>query len=85
MRKPLTIEKQVRKELVASIKRYAQENLDEEMGDLKAGLLLDYFLEEIGPTVYNLAIRDAQTHLQEKVTDLDAVCYRDELPYWQDS
>ena len=27
--------------LLASIKRYAAENLDEEIGDLKAGLLLD--------------------------------------------
>jgi uncharacterized protein (DUF2164 family) len=44
------------KQLIASIKRYAAANLDEEIGDLKAGLLLDYCLKEIGPTIYNQAI-----------------------------
>jgi uncharacterized protein (DUF2164 family) len=36
------------KQLIASIKRYAVANLDEEIGDLKAGLLLDYVVKEIG-------------------------------------
>jgi uncharacterized protein (DUF2164 family) len=70
------------KQLLASIKRYVAENLDQEIGDLKAGLLLDYCLKEIGPTIYNQAIADAQSYLQERVVDLESVCYQKEFSYW---
>jgi hypothetical protein len=45
----IKISPETRQRLIASLKRYAAENLDEELGDLKAGLLLDYCLTEIGP------------------------------------
>lgn len=67
---------------VASIKRFFEEHMDEDVGDLKAKLLLDFFLEEVGPSVYNGAVNDAQAILQERVVDLDGVCYHDEFGYW---
>jgi uncharacterized protein (DUF2164 family) len=70
------------KQLEASIKRYVAENLDQDIGDLKAGMLLDYCLREIGPTIYNTAIADAQAYFQGRVTDLDGVCYEREFTYW---
>jgi len=70
------------KQLHASIKRYVAENLDQDIGDLKAGLLLDYFLKEIGPVVYNRAIADAQSYFQERAVDLEGVCYEKEFTYW---
>lgn len=70
------------KQLHASIKRYFAENLDQEIGDLKAGMLLDYCLKEIGPTIYNQAIGDAQTYFQGRVADLEGVCYEKEFTYW---
>ncbi len=68
--------------LIGSIQRYARENLDETIGDLKARLLLDFCLREIGPAVYNQAIADAQSHLQTQVAELDAACHRTEFTYW---
>lgn len=73
---------ETRKRLVASIKRYAAENLDGEIGELKAGLLLDYCLQEIGPAVYNQAIADAQSYFTGRVADLEGVCHEAELSYW---
>jgi uncharacterized protein (DUF2164 family) len=70
------------KRLVASLKRYAAENLDEEIGDLKAGLLLDYCLAEIGPLVYNQAIADAQSYFTGRVADLEGVCHEAEFGFW---
>ena len=70
------------KQLHASIKRYFAENLDQDIGDLKAGMLLDYCLKEIGPAIYNQAISDAQTYFQGRVADLEGVCYEKELTYW---
>jgi uncharacterized protein (DUF2164 family) len=68
--------------LVASIKRYAAENLNEEIGDLKAGLLLEYCLEEIGPSIYNQAIADAQSYFTGRVADLEGVCHEPEFGFW---
>ena len=70
------------KRLEASIKRYVAENLEQDIGDLKAGMLLDYCLREIGPTIYNKAIADAQAYVHARVTDLDGVCYEKEFTYW---
>jgi len=67
---------------IASIKRYVMEELDQEIGDLKSGLFLDYILEEIGPSVYNQAIADARHFFEERIADLDGVCFRAEFPYW---
>lgn len=72
-----------RKRLIVSIKRYAAENLEEEIGDLKAGLLLEYCLREIGPLVYNQAITDAQKYFQARVEDLEGVCHQPEFTFWK--
>ena len=60
-----------KREIVVSIKRYFLEERDEEIGGLQASLLLDFVLKEIGPSIYNQAIRDAQDALQRTVGDLD--------------
>jgi uncharacterized protein (DUF2164 family) len=78
----ITLSREVTKQLRASIKRYVAENLDEAIGDLKAGMLLDYVLKEIAPTVYNRAITDAQAYFQGRVADLDGVCFEKEFGYW---
>lgn len=70
------------KQLQASIKRYFAENLDQDIGDLKAGMPLNYCLIEIGPSIYNQAIADAQAYFQVRVGDLEGVCYEKEFTYW---
>ncbi len=80
----MTIElsKQARAEAVASIQRYFREELPEPIGELPAGLLLNFFLEEIGPAIYNKAIADAQERLAGRVSDLNGELYADEFQYW---
>lgn len=79
---PIELPKEAKTELAASIRRYFREHMDDEIGDLKAGLLLDFCLREICPTVYNLAIRDAQAHLHERVADLEGSCFVPDQTYW---
>ena len=67
---------------IASLQRYFEEELSEPIGDLKARLLLNYILEEIGPVIYNQAISDAQTRLSARVADLNGELYADEFQYW---
>ena len=79
---PLELPKETRADALASIKRYFRENMPEPIGDLAAGMLLDYFLEEIGPAIYNRAIADAQARMQQRVQDLDGELYADPFQYW---
>ena len=67
-----------RKALIRAIQEWFREHHDDDIGDLKASLLLDFFLQEIGPPVYNQAIRDAQAFLQDKLVDLEGVLYEPE-------
>ena len=79
----ISLKDDAKKQAIQSIKRYTAENYEEEFGDLKASLLLDFFLREIGPTVYNQAISDAQAYFQDKVVDLDGTCFEPEFGYWK--
>ena len=42
-----------KKRMIASIKQYVSEHMDEDIGDLQASLLLEFVLKEIAPSVYN--------------------------------
>ncbi|MDA1094215.1 MAG: DUF2164 domain-containing protein [Acidobacteria bacterium] len=79
----ITLTTEAQERSVESIKRFFAEHMDDELGDLKAKLVLDFFLEEIAPSVYNGAVSDAQAILQARVIDLDGVCYQDEFGYWR--
>ena len=72
-----------RKEAIASIERYFRENMDEKIGNVAAGALLGYFLEELGPVVYNRAVADVQERLQARVAELDIEVHADEFAYWR--
>ena len=67
--------------MVIAIQRYFQENLDEELGELGAQLLLEFFIRELGAPVYNQAIRDAHAFFEEKLTDLEGEFYEPEDSY----
>lgn len=82
---PITLSPEATKQLVASIKRFTAEHLDEEVGDLKAAMFLDFCLAEVGAVVYNQAIADAQTYFQARTADLEGVCYQPEFAYWKTS
>jgi len=64
--------------MLTAIQQYFRENLDQELGELGANLLLEFFVREIGAPVYNQAIRDAHDFLQEKLVDLSGEFYEPE-------
>jgi uncharacterized protein (DUF2164 family) len=77
------IDKDARKEAIASIERYFKENMDEPIGNIAAGGLLGFFLEEIGPLIYNQAVADVQERLQARVSELDIEIHEDPFTYWR--
>jgi uncharacterized protein (DUF2164 family) len=78
----IELSKHVRDEAIASIQQYFERNMPEPIGELAAGLLLNYFVEEIGPAIYNQAISDAQVRMQQRVMDIEGELYEDPFQYW---
>ena len=80
----MTIElpKPARAQAIVSIQRFFQENMPEPIGELPAWLLLNFFVEEIGPAIYNRAIADAQARMEQRVGDLNGELFADEFQYW---
>jgi len=66
----IELQKETHDQLVRSIKRYFAENTESEIGDLKAAMLLEFCVKEIGPSIYNQAIADAQTFFQASQLNL---------------
>jgi uncharacterized protein (DUF2164 family) len=78
----IELSKEAHADAIASIQQYFVRNLPEPIGDLPAGLLLNFFLEEIGPAIYNKAIADAQARFSMRVADVSGELYEDEFQYW---
>jgi uncharacterized protein (DUF2164 family) len=81
----MTIElpKEARKEAITSIERYFRDNMDEPIGNVAAGGLLGFFLEEIGPSIYNKAVADVQERLNARIAELDIDVHEEEFQYWR--
>jgi len=80
---PIELSKDTRAQAIASIERWFRENRDEPIGNLAAGALLSFFLEEIGPTIYNRAVADVQERLTARIAELDIEVHEDEFEYWR--
>lgn len=78
----IELSKEDRARAIASIERYYLENMDERIGNVAAGALLSFVLEEVGPSVYNRGVADAQERLAARVQELDFEVHADEFQYW---
>lgn len=93
----IELPKETKERLIASIKRFVADELELRsnsqavqpraeqpgIGDLKASLLLDFVLKEMGPSIYNQAVSDAQARMSEMVDEIDGTCYEPEFGYWK--
>ena len=77
---PISLPQEIREEAAAALTTYFQEHMDEPLGNLAAGALLDFILVEIGPSIYNQAVAKAQEHLHARVMELDLEVHEDEFP-----
>ena len=80
---PIELDKEARSEAIKSIERYFQENMEERIGNIAAAGLLNFFLEEIGPVVFNKAVAEVQERLQVRLSEIDLEVHEDEFQYWR--
>ena len=80
---PIELNKEDRAQAIASIERYFEVNFEQKIGNISAGALLGFVLEEIGPSIYNRAVSDAKERMLMRVEDLEYEVRADEFQYWQ--
>ena len=66
----INITKEQRGEMIAAIKHYFLKKREEEIGDLQAGLMLDFIIEELAPEFYNQGVSDSYTYMKDTIEDL---------------
>ena len=68
--KELEVDKQQKKEMVDKLQDYFLNERDEKLGDLAAGLLVDFIISELSPPIYNQGIADAYGYMSNRVEEL---------------
>ena len=66
--------------LLRAIKHYSAAEFDEPLSDFRAEGLLDFFIRELGPPVYNQGVRDAASFVQDKLLDIEGEIFEREPP-----
>jgi len=51
--------------------RFFDKELDEEIGVIAAESILNFFLQQVGPTLYNQGVSDAKLALEKRMEDLN--------------
>jgi uncharacterized protein (DUF2164 family) len=80
---PIELADEAKRTAIESIQKYFEINLNEPIGNLAAGTLLNFILEEIGPSIYNKGVTDAQERMQARLSELDIEVQEDEFQYWR--
>jgi uncharacterized protein (DUF2164 family) len=70
-------------EAIHSLKKYFSAELETELSELRARLLLDFLLKEIAPFAYNRGVQHADEFFRKRLEDLPATCFEPPLTYWQ--
>jgi len=64
-----------KKQIIEEVQSYFNNEHDESIGDLKAEIIVDFFIQKLGPKIYNQAIEEANAFIQEKLIDLESILY----------
>ncbi len=73
--KPIEFSKEERAAITAKLRDYFARELDQELGQLPAEMLLDFIGKEIGGAFYIRGVHDAQQLVQQKAEDIVEALY----------
>lgn len=70
MRKnPVVFDDQTKKNMIEDIQVFFREERGDDIGDLAAMLVLDFFIENLASEAYNQGLRDALKYMGERIDD----------------
>ncbi len=72
-RERIKLERERRDEMVKDIIAYFKDERGEEIGQLAAGLVLDFVMEKLAPEFYNQGVLDSCAYMDEKVEDMQSL------------
>lgn len=70
MSNKIVITNENRKAMIDSIKTFFLKERDEDLGDLSAAMILDFFAKELAPEFYNQGVSDSYQYMNDKIEDL---------------
>lgn len=70
MKNQIKVDKETQEDMLSEIKAYFLKEREEELGDLGARLLLDFFMEKLAPYAYNQGVFDSYKYMSDRTEDL---------------
>jgi uncharacterized protein (DUF2164 family) len=70
MLKNFPINDAAKRQMTDEIKRYFLEERGEELGDLAALLMLEFFADKLAPQFYNYGVQDAHEFMTQRLEDI---------------
>jgi uncharacterized protein (DUF2164 family) len=69
----IKVTKERRDDMISEIQNYFLKERDEEIGNLAAGMILDFILEKIAPEFYNQGVYDSHKYMGDAIEDLMSI------------
>ncbi len=66
----INLSKEKKEKMISLIKNYFLKERDEKLGDLASSMILDFFMEELAPQIYNEGIYDSYKYMSDKIEGL---------------
>jgi uncharacterized protein (DUF2164 family) len=73
----IELTKEAKQSALESLQKYFEVNMEEPLGNLAGNAILSFILEEIGPSIYNQGVADAQERLQLRLSELEYEVHAD--------
>ena len=64
--------------LLAAVQEHFADEFDEPLSTFRAEGLVDFFVRQLGPPVYNQGVRDAIGYIQDKLGDIEGEILEDD-------
>lgn len=73
--KPMKLSRETRETMIANIQQFFEMERGETIGELAADQVLDFMMTTIGPHVYNQALADCRTLVNERMAGMEEDIY----------
>jgi len=76
----ITLSDERKQTILGRLTAVYSDEFDEDLSTFQADRILDFFIKNLGPPIYNQAILDAQKYITDKLEDLDSEFYEPDHP-----
>lgn len=70
MLKNFPVDEDTKRQMIDEIKQYFRDERGEDIGDLAALLMLEFFADKLAPQFYNYGIQDAHEFMAQRLEDV---------------